>query len=139
MEHQGLYYCFADLNECRSDTANIAISLFETRQVVLPPDTNMCYKPDFLVTPTAEFIFYMWQDGSQGPWFKPTESSDLFLITTDENGCKSNDQMQITILDCNVNIPNIFTPNGDGMNATWIALTGEPLYYKIVVYNRWGE
>ena len=139
MEFEGLYHCYANLNGCKSDTSDIGISLFETRQVVLPPDTNMCFRADFQVMPTEEFTSYLWQDGTKQPWFKPTESIDLFLIATDENGCRSNALMQINLVDCSVNIPNIFTPNGDGKNDTWIAWTGEPMFYKIVVYNRWGR
>jgi len=139
MEDEGLYSCIANLNGCKSDTAYIEIGLLETRKVVLPPDTNMCFKPDFLVIPTETFASYTWQDGSSGPSFNPKESTDIFLIVHDENGCMSADQMHINIVDCSVHIPNVFTPNGDGRNDSWIASTAQPLYYKIVVYNRWGR
>jgi len=105
----------------------------------LPEDINMCYRPDFLVKPTEEFTSYTWQDGSHEPTFQPTESGVLTLVAYDENGCRSADQVEVFIVDCSVHIPNIFTPNGDGKNDTWTALTGEPLYYRIVVYNRWGR
>ena len=136
---EGIYSCYANLVGCLSDTTFIEVALFETRRVVLPPDTNMCYKADFVVKPTETFATYLWQDGSKGTSFKPSESADLLLITTDENGCQSVDEMRINIVDCAVNIPNIFTPNGDGYNDLWIGMTEDPQFYKIVVYNRWGQ
>ncbi|NEN23691.1 T9SS type B sorting domain-containing protein [Cryomorpha ignava] len=139
LDDEGIYYCHANLAGCISDTALIEVALFETRRVILPPDTNMCYKADFSVKPTETFATYLWQDGSEAAFFKPSESADLFLITTDENGCQSVDEMRINIVDCTVTIPNIFTPNGDGYNDGWIGTTEDPLFYKVVVYNRWGR
>lgn len=139
LDDTGNYYCHANLNGCISDTSAIEVSLFNTRQVVLPSDTNMCFRADFSIQPTKTFSTYLWQDGSQGASFTPFGSTDILLIATDENGCQSVDQMRIDIVDCTVSIPNIFTPNGDGYNDSWIGMTEDPLFYHMVVYNRWGR
>ena len=139
LDDEGLYYCYANLAGCLSDTSFIQVSLFETRNVVLPPDTNMCFRADFSVKPTETFSKYQWQDGSEDASFTPSQSGDLFLVATDENGCVSFDDMIINIVDCTVSIPNIFTPNGDGFNDSWVGITEDPLFYQMVVYNRWGR
>ncbi|MBN1462266.1 MAG: gliding motility-associated C-terminal domain-containing protein [Paludibacteraceae bacterium] len=51
---------------------------------------------------------------------------------------------QITVIDNNVvirlNIPNVFTPNGDATNnAFFVEYNHEPLYYNIIITNRWGR
>src|SRR5690606_39266272 len=76
---------------------------------------------------------------SEDASFTPSQSGDLFLVATDENGCVSFDDMIINIVDCTVSIPNIFTPNGDGFNDSWVGITEDPLFYQMVVYNRWGR
>ena len=140
LNDEGSYLCFADLAGCISDTSNVLVSLFETRKVSLPADTNMCFKANFSVRPNEAFSTYLWQNGSSDSIFIPQPgSSELLLITTDENGCRSSDIMLITMVDCTVNVPNVFTPNGDGFNDSWIAYTEEPLFFNVVIYNRWGR
>lgn len=139
MSYEGWFSCFGVLNGCKGDTAEIFIPLIETRQVELPSDTAMCFKSDFKITPTDEFDEYIWHDGSDNPWFQPKSTSQVFLTAFDENGCKSNTSMYIELVDCSIKIPNVFTPNGDGKNDTWMVATEQPVYYRLVVYNRWGR
>ncbi len=47
------------------------------------------------------------------------------------------------VQDLAILIPNVFTPNDDGLNDTWriSALEGEyaPLFQRVMIYNRWGQ
>jgi gliding motility-associated-like protein len=36
-------------------------------------------------------------------------------------------------------IPNTFTPNADGLNDIFEPLSGSEMYYKLSIYDRWGE
>ncbi len=139
LDDEGIYYCYANMDDCLSDTVGIPIELFLTRQVELPADTNMCFRANFSIRPDSTFETYLWQDGSTNPQFSPGETASIILSVTDENGCRSSDFMEINIVDCSVEIPNIFTPNGDGFNDSWTAFTEQPLFYEIIVYNRWGR
>ncbi|MGQ0827252.1 MAG: gliding motility-associated C-terminal domain-containing protein, partial [Bacteroidota bacterium] len=59
------------------------------------------------------------------------------LVVTNSSGCTDTITKVITIKE-NVRIPNVFTPNGDGINDEfWIPNTGFESF-EIVVYNRWG-
>jgi len=137
----GEYAAYANLQDCLSDTTGIEVDLFQTKQVNLPPDTALCYRPDFFVAPDTVFADYLWHDLSTDSIFNPElEASTLItLTTTDFNGCKSSDIMTIEFADCTVQVPNVFTPNGDGLNDGWIIVIDQPLFYDLVIYNRWGR
>jgi gliding motility-associated-like protein len=131
---------YANLEDCLSDTVGIEVSLFQTRLVDLPPDTVLCYRPDFIVAPDTLFESYQWSDGSTDSIFNPELESSLTvsLAATDFNGCRSFDIMIIEFADCTIQIPNVITPNGDGINDEWIIGLDRPLFFEVVIYNRWG-
>ena len=55
-------------------------------------------------------------------------------------GCLIGDTITpVTIQDCSIKAPNVFTPNGDGANDTWFIENIE--YYpnaSVSIFNRWG-
>ncbi|MFT6175226.1 MAG: gliding motility-associated-like protein [Cryomorphaceae bacterium] len=140
LDQEGEYLAYANLEDCLSDTVGIEVSLFQTRLVDLPPDTALCYRPDFIVAPDTLFESYQWSDGSTDSIFNPELESSLTvsLAATDFNGCRSFDIMIIEFADCTIQIPNVFTPNGDGINDEWIIGLDRPLFFEVVIYNRWG-
>ena len=71
------------------------------------------------------------------------------LTVTSEYGCDTTFTAQINVLPVKLKIPNIFTPNGDGINDYFeIGYdNGQPindlnryfLSHKLVIFNRWGR
>lgn len=59
------------------------------------------------------------------------------MIVT-KNGCTASDT--ILIGDCYLHIwfPNVFTPNGDGLNDTFHPVGKGIMRFQILIYNRWG-
>jgi gliding motility-associated-like protein len=62
---------------------------------------------------------------------------DYTLMVHTDNGCT--DQIKLKSLDCNLEIPNIITPNGDGHNDKFV-IDGLENYEGsiLLIYNRWG-
>ena len=73
------------------------------------------------------------------PTASPTLTTTYYVVVTNSAGCKAKDSMIVTVLPP-FDIPNGFTPNGDGKNDTWML---DNLYKfpnaEVEVYNRWGE
>ena len=47
--------------------------------------------------------------------------------------------MQVKVVDCPVNIPNIFTPNGDGFNDLFKIDNIDREVWNLKIYSRWGR
>lgn len=65
------------------------------------------------------------------------------LFTTTSNGCSANDSLIIVVgtpfVDSEITVPNVFSPNGDGMNDVWGVIGTGLASLDAVVYNRWGQ
>jgi gliding motility-associated-like protein/uncharacterized repeat protein (TIGR01451 family) len=107
------------------------------------------------ISNTDEFIEYEWTsstgntledcDGSPDCNDLPTENTTYILTVTDANGCTATDSISVAvIINCNpadAEIPNAFTPNGDGTNDTFAPVfeeTGQEQVISMRIWNRWG-
>lgn len=67
-------------------------------------------------------------------------SQVITVTVTDQCGNAEQAQFPIEVIACEITIPNVFTPNGDGKNDYLVIENLE--YYpdnKIVIFNRWGN
>jgi gliding motility-associated-like protein len=94
-------------------------------------------------------VLYQWTPGDflsetniPTPFFVPTQAGvfNYAVRITDLFGCSSTEEVQITVTPTmRVLIPDLFTPNGDGVNDTWILDFLRPLSgYQIRVFSRGG-
>ncbi len=65
-----------------------------------------------------DIVSYEWQDGSTEPTFTATAAGTYSVIVMNAFGCTSMDQ--ILVSSEFANIPNAFTPDGDGINDVWV-------------------
>lgn len=79
-------------------------------------------------------------DPTQGnPVASPSATTTYTVVVTDANGCTDSDTMTVIVVP-EIDFPNGFTPNGDGINDVWVI---DNIYLfpncQVEVYNRWGE
>ena len=77
------------------------------------------------------------------PIASPYYTTQYVVIGTDNNGCKNSDTITVYRKGgkyFGFNIPNTFTPNGDGLNDCFgVTYWGETKNFQLIVYSRWGE
>jgi gliding motility-associated-like protein len=85
---------------------------------------------------------YMTYTQSNNPLVTPLETT-TYVVTgvSDLQGCPQKDSVKVTVLENDVWVPTVFSPNGDGKNDIFKILTGRTRFVKIQefkIYNRWG-
>lgn len=61
------------------------------------------------------------------------------VIVTNATGCSSTSSQVIEIPDDTIYIPNVISPNGDGVNDLFTIKANGMKTYDLVILNRWGE
>ncbi len=87
---------------------------------------------------------YLWQDGSTGSIFTvepqgPTTYSVVASNSLNGVDCSVTESILIVAKNCNeLEIPNVFTPNGDGVNEIFEYGFQDEWLCETTIYNRWG-
>jgi gliding motility-associated-like protein len=84
---------------------------------------------------------YLWSTGDTVATIVGLISDNYYLTVTDADGCVQEVSVYVSEnAKRYLRIPNAFTPNGDGVNDTWI-VENVSNYPKanVMVYNRWGQ
>ncbi|MFB0925012.1 MAG: gliding motility-associated C-terminal domain-containing protein, partial [Vicingaceae bacterium] len=128
-----------DINGCvNNDSVVVTVAALN---VVASNDTSICLG-SFVTISASGATSYTWNNGlgfGSNQEVSPSEST-TYIVTGDDNGCLGSDSVIISIENICFEIPNVFTPNGDGKNDVW-NIGGLQLYPEIVVkvFNRWGD
>jgi len=75
---------------------------------------------------------------SAAPVAEPQQSTTYTVTMTDQNGCRTTDEVTI-LIPGRLFIPNTFTPNGDGYNDVFGAWGVDIIELALDVYDRWGK
>ncbi len=79
-------------------------------------------------------------DTCASPVASPTQTT-IYILTVTLNGCSSSDTVTVFVEeDCGeLFVPNVFSPNGDGVNDSLKIYGGCIVGLEFVVFDRWGE
>ncbi len=114
-------------------------------------DTTICLGDGvYLGNSNYQFTAYNWHpqdwlDNSliANPQAFPPKDITYYVSATDTNGVEHKDTVSISVALCNlppeIIIPNVFTPNGDGINDVFHFQNEEFWNIKTQIFNRWGQ
>jgi gliding motility-associated-like protein len=126
-----------------------AVDVFVLNQgnVSISNDTTVSKGFPALLTATGGFN-YVWTptDGLDSPTSASTlatpEGTTTYTVTiSDPNGCNLQLSVTVTVVeDFNLGIPNLISPNGDGINDVWNIFNVETYPgTSVMIFNRWGS
>lgn len=140
------------LGGCTDEISSMTIFVGDGNQAAYsstPDSATQVMLPDAEIKFTDESttaVSWLWDfgDGITSPDRNPSHVYQLpgdytvTLISTDPLGCVSTIQKDYTIIAPEVFIPNVFTPNNDGLFDEWeVNYTGKESFH-LAVFNRWG-
>lgn len=131
---------------CGTKLDSIELILGEKPVVSLPDSINICLGDEANVVatsslPNSEFTWFPGNLSGASQALLPAESS-YFYVQANVGGCYSDlDSIFISVNpNCDVEVPNVFTPNADGINDYFMLIDYQGIQsLECVIVNRWGN
>lgn len=120
----------------------------DTIFVPLAPVPNLDILPDTVFCANDIYTFYFPNDNNTYYWttygnntqIPITFNQELILNVVTPDGCVGSDTLMVHAVNCDDALPNIITPNGDGINDYFIIDDAySQLGNTIIIINRWGN
>lgn len=105
--------------------------------VSLPRDSVLCRGETLLLAPGYPLRPLMWSDGSTDSALTVFETGQ-YAVSVSDRYCAISDTIEVEFIECPGEVPNVFTPNGDGRNDAFVIDNIGLRPWQFTVYNRWG-
>ena len=154
---EGKYHLIVrDSLRCKIDTLlNVRVFSMPEVEIMIDPDTGTYIKYPIVTflfenksIDSIQIIEWFWNFGDstfsveEAPRkvYDMARSYEVWLRYTTDNECVDSVSFTFEVKDVKLTIPNIFTPNGDGINEYFeITDLDKFMSNEILIYNRWGK
>ncbi len=121
---------------CSSST-NINVTVHQFPVISLGDSIYFCAAPTIILDAGSGYQNYLWQDGTTNQTIHVMQAG-TYSVIVNNFGCIATDT--IIVKPCiDVEVPNVFTPNGDGINDEFYAKGNFLDYFNMKIFNRWGN
>lgn len=134
----------AHYRACPDTFATRTVWVFSHPQVYIGPDTSICPGGNAITLSDASYfgkpVNWLWNTGERTSSIK-VGAPGTYWVRMTVDGCSATDSI-IVQDDCYMNVPNAFTPNGDGVNEYFMPrpMAAHGLAtFSMTIYNRWGQ
>lgn len=138
-----------DCGRSITDTATVTVPVYGPISVTAPGDDTLCLGAPFGgiagATGGEGNYSFVWAFASDTLYtgnpaaFEPDESGVYDVIAIDACGNIGTADFFLEMEGCEITIPNVFTPNGDGVNDVFHIINIEKRESVVQIYNRWGQ
>ena len=131
-------------------SAQISITINPPPVLTMGPDLTIAdgASTSLNVSVTGNIVSYQWTPSSglnnaaiKDPVASPSSTTTYTLLVIDDNNCETSGSIKVTVSGrAKISVPNAFSPNGDGINDTWV-ITNLSVYpgATVDVFNRYGQ
>ena len=144
--NETLTLCVALAGSCGGGNTSCAIlSIIDGSPIIIAADdvisdcSGNTISLSALATGGSGALNYAWNTGSTMAFIVVPDAPTAYEVTvTDDCGSSASATVNV-IAPCGIQVPNVFTPNGDGQNDVFEITGIEYLSNQVRVYNRWGQ
>ena len=150
IKSEGMYWLRVT-NECGSVTDTARVTIKDecscgpaAAEVELGPDKELCTTDSLVIRNLKhqQGFRYLWNNGSTAPSITVKNGGTYWCEVY--SGCDvKRDTIQVREIPgpcvCNIFAPNVFTPNGDGLNDVFTVKSNCTISGTLHIYNRFGE
>mgnify|MGYP001384877292 CR=1 FL=1 len=128
------------INSCESKKATFQLRIIEQPFNTLITDSIFCFGTSVTIGKSQLFTSYLWNTGDTLAQIMADSSGIYSLLASNVCGF-SHDSVSLIFEDCETEIfiPNVFSPNGDGINDFFFPQGVNFNIKSIKIYNRWGQ
>jgi gliding motility-associated-like protein len=135
-----------DIHGC-TDSQLVKVAVHSATIITMPDSVNIYPGEVYHIQPETNALYFKWfppsglsADNISDPLANPQVRTRYFVTATTENGCSLADSIDILVKQTVVDIPNAFTPNGNGVNNTFKpSKRGIVQLKSFNIFNRWGQ
>jgi gliding motility-associated-like protein len=135
----------ASFRICPDLDFNDTVYVYSLPLIDLGPDSVLCLGGKAIILanhqPPQAGYEYLWNNGETTESITIKHDGIYKLTITNEHGCVAAESVTVN-KDCFIDIPNAFTPNGDGSNDYFFPrqlLSGKVTKFSMQILNRWGQ
>jgi gliding motility-associated-like protein len=137
----GMYALAYQFNNCPVVTDSVFVNVTSSPVLNLGNDTTLCLENPFVLTvPQTSGFDYLWNDGTTGTQIGVTQTGEYWVEATSLHCFFSDSIKIIQFCPSDINMPNVFTPNGDETNDYFLPISMVNISEAyLIILNRWGS
>jgi len=125
---------------CATFPVTTTVEIHSTPQPNLGEEGLFCSEEEAFVIDAGIYNSYLWSNGETSATVEVGEGNTYTVTVTDENNCVGVDSILVQdVCPTFVFVPNVFSPNFDGVNDYFAIQGRNILSLKMSIYDRWGE
>jgi gliding motility-associated-like protein len=121
-----------------TDSDTVVVNMDTMPQVYLGSDTFVCNGEQLVLDAGVSGALYVWSTGETTQSIVVYKSPQSVSVSVTDGACSATDDIEL-FDNCDVHVPNAFSPNVDGINDFLKVHHRGIKEFQMSVYNRWGE
>ncbi|WP_207496775.1 gliding motility-associated C-terminal domain-containing protein [Aridibaculum aurantiacum] len=141
-EQDTSYYLQGEIEKGCFVFDTVRVSRRFSQPIFLGLDTTICAGKILQLNAGSGFVSYRWSTGARRQYAEVEQRGNYWVEARDTDGCTSRDTISVDwdVCPAAIWVPTAFTPNGDGKNDYFKAMTdGAFVRFRLTVFSRWGE
>ena len=141
VEQAGTYWVQRTDPQCGLQSDTVVVTYRHNPEFEFSAERITCLENGYVIDATFPDATYFWQDGSTEPIYI-TDIEGYYSVIVTVNGCRTFDEISLSKNSCppNLILPNVFTPNQDGINDIFTPIKSENIEaLETRIFTRSGE